>query len=93
MSVAEMAALIGATGGYRPSRDLQFQVRVLDVRTRYGTVDVLIAPVAGNGTQWVTLDRFTPDPGHAPAIHGLEDAREELNAALESLPHTLPLAI
>jgi hypothetical protein len=61
MTASEMAALIGATGGYRPTRDLQFQVKVVDVRTRYGNVDVLIAPKAGNGAQWITLDRFEPD--------------------------------
>jgi len=56
MTVSEMAALIGNTGSYRVGRDLQFEIRVVDVRTRYGTVDVQIIPLAGNGSQWVSLD-------------------------------------
>lgn len=62
MTASELGVLVGQTGAYRPSRDLNFEVRVLDARTRYGTIDVLIAPVAGNGSQWVTLDRVGLDP-------------------------------
>lgn len=61
MTVKEMAALIGTTGGYWPTRDLQFEVKVVDVRTRYGTVDVQVVPVAGNGSQWINIESFTPD--------------------------------
>lgn len=61
MTATELARLIGATGSFHATRDLNFEVRVLDARTRYGSVDVLIAPKAGNGSQWITLDRFEPD--------------------------------
>ena len=61
MTGRELAALIGSTGSYQPTRGLSFAVRVLDARTRFGNVDVLVQPVAGSGEQWITLDRFSPD--------------------------------
>lgn len=59
MTAREMAALIGREGGYRVGRDLQFEILVLDARTRFGSTDVLIGPKAGNGSQWVALDSVT----------------------------------
>ena len=61
MTGRELAALIGTTGSYQPSRGLTFKVEVTDARMRFGTTDVLIVPVAGSGSQWITLDRFWPD--------------------------------
>lgn len=60
MSITEMAALIGTQRHYRATHSLDFLVRVVDVRTRYGTVDVLVHPVAGGGEQWVSLDKTDP---------------------------------
>lgn len=57
MTALEMRELIGTFAEYRPARgDLAFLVEIRDVRTRFGSVDVLIAPHAGSGEQWVSRD-------------------------------------
>ena len=66
MTGAQLAQFIGRTGGYRVSRDLNFEVRVVDARMRFGDVDLLIAPVAGNGTHWVPAYKVDLDPATMP---------------------------
>ena len=56
MTVAQMATLVGQEGLLRVER-LQVQVRVVDVRTVYGRLQLLVEPVAGSGQQWVDADR------------------------------------
>jgi hypothetical protein len=37
---------------------LDFPVRVVDLRPRFGTIDAKVTPVGGRGTKWVELDRL-----------------------------------
>jgi hypothetical protein len=58
LSTREMAALIGKTGMFRTynqagDQPLTFPVDILDARNRYGTTDVLITPIGGDGERWV----------------------------------------
>jgi hypothetical protein len=39
-----------------------FDVTIINARTRYGTVDVLIQPVAGEGAFWVEYGRLIEIP-------------------------------
>jgi hypothetical protein len=55
MTGRELAGLIGRDAAYRVA-GLTMAVRVVDARTRFGGVDVLISPVAGSGEQWVQVD-------------------------------------
>lgn len=59
MTTREMADLIGKVTTVRVTgwHNIDFEVRVVDVRTRYGNVDVLVQPVAGFGEQWISTDR------------------------------------
>lgn len=61
MTVKEMAALIGRTAMLYAG-DLAIQVRVTDARTRFGSVDVLVTPVAGHGLKWVLADTVSLTP-------------------------------
>jgi len=36
---------------------LQIEVEVIDARRVYGRTDLYVAPVAGSGQRWVSLDR------------------------------------
>jgi hypothetical protein len=53
------SAIVGRLGylTYAQDRDksglLSFQVRILDVRERYGRRDYLVEPIAGWGQRWV----------------------------------------
>ena len=49
---------IGRTAlfGFKAFGDLRFDVHILDARTEFGQDRVLIAPVAGDGEQWVNLE-------------------------------------
>ena len=64
MTLREQTALLGQafwnTGGDMP---LSMPVEVTDVRISFGQVRVLIAPVGGRGTRWVSRDHVTY-PGH-----------------------------
>ncbi len=56
-----MARLIGGTGHYLiPGSKMAVAIRVTDVRIRFGAEDVLIEPVAGYGSRWVTLESVLP---------------------------------
>ena len=64
LTYAEMAALLGKTGYYSArtgdgaaKRELFFSIEVLDARNRYGSLDLLIRPVAGGGQTWVTASQ------------------------------------
>jgi hypothetical protein len=37
---------------------LRITVRTLDARVRFGSLDVLVTPVAGSGEIWVTANRL-----------------------------------
>lgn len=52
-TTTELASPIGKQGVYDIGTDLDFQVRIVDTRQRYGQTDYLIEPVAGQGRKWV----------------------------------------
>jgi hypothetical protein len=56
VTAREQAALLDRTGTLT-LEGLEVEVIVQDVRTRFGTVDVLVSPTQGRGQKWVTLDR------------------------------------
>ena len=53
MTAAEMTQLLGQTLLHPDGKGLWFDVTVVDVRTRYGIVDVKVQPVKGQGARWV----------------------------------------
>ena len=57
----ELHVFIGRTGFYHVGV-LRFNVRVLNARLRFGTVDYLITPLqAGTGSAWVSSDKVELD--------------------------------
>ena len=36
--------------------DLEVNVKIIDIKSSYGNIRVLITPIAGNGFTWVNLD-------------------------------------
>lgn len=54
-TATELGAVIGKTGTYRldGAHGFSVWVKVLDTRERFGEVDYLISPVAGEGQRWV----------------------------------------
>jgi hypothetical protein len=54
MTVKEMSSLVGEFATYWV-KEMEFEVTIIDARTRYGNVDVKIVPVSGNGATWVSL--------------------------------------
>lgn len=51
-TATELGTVIGKTGTYRLD-GIGVWVKVLDTRERFGEVDYLICPVAGDGQRWV----------------------------------------
>jgi hypothetical protein len=55
MTTNEMSAFLGCTAIYQV-KDMQFQVEIVDIRTgAYRRIDVLIQPVQGRGSNWVSM--------------------------------------
>jgi hypothetical protein len=53
ITARELAAAIGRRGSLRVAGSrLRFDVEVLDVRERFGSLDYLVRPVAGAGETW-----------------------------------------
>lgn len=61
MTVREMSALIGRSATLYVD-NLAVAVTVMDARTRFGNVDVLVTPVAGHGIKWVLVDTVSLAP-------------------------------
>lgn len=57
MNIIEASELVGQTADC-PMEGLRVRVQVLDVRHVWGRIDVLITPLAGEGSVWVTRDRL-----------------------------------
>lgn len=56
----ELAQALGKRGLLRVSgTELKFAVLILDTRNRYGHIDYLCQPIAGEGTQWHQSDSVT----------------------------------
>jgi hypothetical protein len=58
MTGRELAAMIGQNATYRVGA-MTVSVSVMDARTRFGNLDLLISPDAGTGEQWVQSDSVT----------------------------------
>lgn len=55
MNATEMIAFKGKVAIY-PVKEMAFLVRIMEVKSApYGRVDVLIAPIEGDGEQWVAI--------------------------------------
>jgi hypothetical protein len=63
-TAATMHPFVGMVGDLhlRDDYPLTVQVKVLDVRTRWGALDYLVTPVVGSGEKWVSGERV-PDLG------------------------------
>ena len=56
-TAGEMAKAIGKQGQYRiSSSTMTCLVEVLDAKQSYGTVRLLVAPVKGTGSSWVSAE-------------------------------------
>ena len=49
---------IGSVRTLNDGSGLDFPVKVLDLRTRWGTIDAQVTPVGGAGTRWVQTDKL-----------------------------------
>lgn len=54
----EMHTIVGCDAVYHV-RELRFNVRIVNVRDRFGAEDVFIIPESGSGGQWVSRDSVT----------------------------------
>ena len=63
MTATEQMALIGTTVSVRAAQPgLSFLATVGDVRSAYGKVKYLVAPIAGTGSAWVDATSTTVAP-------------------------------
>lgn len=58
---AELSRLIGRTGLYGVKGAISFRVTVTDWRNRYGRIDVLLVPEAGEGETWTEITNVRLD--------------------------------
>jgi hypothetical protein len=57
MTLLDYQSFIGRTGTLEAMPDCHVAVTILDVRSSFGRIDVLIAPIAGSGSTWVSINR------------------------------------
>ena len=43
---------------------LKIEVRIVDARSNFGRIDVLVTPKSGSGEAWVQLDSLEPRLNH-----------------------------
>ena len=56
-SARSLVDVVGKLGALRAEHGLLFGVRVEDVRVAYGRRDLLVSPLSGAGSAWVSADR------------------------------------
>ncbi len=56
MSTMELIKNIGKVADWSDGQGLKYEVKILDSRTRWGSIDYLVSPVAGSGSRWVSSD-------------------------------------
>ena len=61
MTAMEMVPAVGATVHVH-FENIHVQCKVLDVKTAWGKVRLLVSPVAGRYHQWVELARLVAEP-------------------------------
>jgi hypothetical protein len=52
---------------------LTFNVKTKDVRTAYGSIQVLIVPLAGNGARWIDAAKLSRSLSALRLVHGREE--------------------
>ena len=58
MTVKEQAELIGKQVSVAIEQTLRVDCTVLDSRTAFNRHDVLVEPISGSGSQWVSASRI-----------------------------------
>ena len=58
--MAHVAELVGRSG-LVDMDGLNVRVKVLNFKSAYGTLRLLITPISGAGEKWIAMDRFTSD--------------------------------
>lgn len=61
LSAKDLTKFVGRTGTM-PIGLLRIPVEIVDARSRYGSIDVQVIPVGGQGSQWITAARVKLDP-------------------------------
>lgn len=67
MTITELARLVGKTGlitfylpGKNKPSNIRVAIKIKDIRPGlFGRTDCLISPLAGEGEEWVSLERIT----------------------------------
>lgn len=54
MSTLELMKDIGKVALWDDGQGLKYEVKITDSRLRWGSIDYLVAPVAGSGARWVS---------------------------------------
>jgi hypothetical protein len=60
ITYTSMAKLIGKTAKLNIER-LLVSVHVMDVKTAFGRIDVLVEPVTGSGEKWVSSEKIVTE--------------------------------
>ena len=53
MAVLDLSKKIGMQAMWNTKSGLRFEIVIKDVRERFGLIDYLIEPIAGDGQKWV----------------------------------------
>ena len=56
MTTLELMQNIGKIAEWSDGSGLKYDVKITDSRLRWGSIDYLVAPVAGSGSRWVSGD-------------------------------------
>lgn len=54
MSTKALAETLGKVAEWEDGHGLKYEVTITDSRMRWGNVDYLVTPVAGQGERWVS---------------------------------------
>ncbi len=60
LTARDLSEFVGRTG-IMPIGMLRIPVLIVDARSRYGSIDVQVTPVGGQGSQWITAARVKLD--------------------------------
>ena len=58
-TASDMLKYVGQSGNYAATKGMVVNVDVINVRDRYGDIDLLIRPVSGYGMIWVRAYNVT----------------------------------
>ena len=58
LTAMQAAGYIGQTRTLNDGSGLNFPVKIVDMRQRFGKVDAQVTPVGGAGARWVEIDRL-----------------------------------